>query len=80
METAASEMLKAGSFKLVGFKNRVRTPTEEMYVDLMFTVEVEEHICEVQTRAAHSTLPTPCTSPRHAAGLTRRVWHRCRCT
>ena len=43
LERAAKFVLQSAST----FKNRVANPTDEGYRDLMFTVLIEGHVCEV---------------------------------
>ena len=43
LERAAKFVLQSAST----FKNRVANPTDEGYRDLMFTVLIENHVCEV---------------------------------
>ena len=43
LERAAKFVLQSAST----FKNRVANPTDEGYRDLMFTVPIEGHVCEV---------------------------------
>ena len=43
LERAAAFVLQAAST----FKNRVANPTDEGYCDLMFTVLIGGHVCEV---------------------------------
>ena len=43
LERAAKFVLQSAST----FKNRVANPTDEGYRDLMFTVPIENHVCEV---------------------------------
>ena len=48
LERAAKFVLQSAST----FKNRVANPTDEGYRDLMFTVPIENHVCEVSKRRA----------------------------
>ena len=48
LERAAKFVLQSAST----FKNRVANPTDEGYRDLMFTVLIEGHVCEVSARHA----------------------------
>ena len=62
LERAATFVLQAAST----FKNRVANPTDEGYRDLMFTVRIGGHVCEV--RAAPPSPPAPfcpaaCSAP-----------------
>ena len=53
LERAANFVLQSAST----FKNRVANPTDEGYRDLMFTVLIEEHVCEVSERHAAPLRP-----------------------
>ena len=48
LERAAKLVLQSAST----FKNRVANPTDEGYRDLMFTVLIKNHVCEVSERHA----------------------------
>ena len=63
LERAAKFVLQSAST----FKNRVANPTDEGYRDLMFTVLIENHVCEVSERHATplSCHPAP-APPSHA--------------
>jgi hypothetical protein len=63
LERAATFVLQRAST----FKNRVANPTDEGYRDLMFTVLIGGHVCEVKLRATLS--PLPCRLQHH-----RFVW------
>ena len=62
LERAATFVLQVAST----FKNRVANPTDEGYCDLMFTVLIGGHVCEV--RAA----PLPYFCP--VATASREIW------
>jgi hypothetical protein len=53
LERAAKLVLQSAST----FKNRVANPTDEGYRDLMFTVLIEGHVCEVTERLATPLRP-----------------------
>ena len=53
LERAANFVLQSAST----FKNRVANPTDEGYRDLMFTVLIEGHVCEVSERHAAPLRP-----------------------
>ena len=53
LERAANFVLQSAST----FKNRVANPTDEGYRDLMFTVLIEGHVCEVTKRLAARRRP-----------------------
>ena len=55
LERAAKFVLQSAST----FKNRVANPTDEGYRDLMFTVLIGNHVCEV------SSAPLPCRLQHH---------------
>ena len=55
LERAANFVLQKAST----FKNRVAYPTDEGYRDLMFTVLIGDHVCEV------SSAPLPCRLQHH---------------
>ena len=38
------------------FKNHIREPTPELYIDCMFTIEIAGHVCEVQLHLAEMML------------------------
>ena len=57
LERAATFVLQAAST----FKNRVANPTDEGYRDLMFTVLVSGHVCEVSA----ALFPLPCRLQDH---------------
>ena len=56
LERAAKFVLQSAST----FKNRVANPTDEGYRDLMFTVLIEGHVCEVSARHAAPRRPFCC--------------------
>lgn len=57
LERAAKFVLQSAST----FKNRVANPTDEGYRDLMFTVLIERHVCEVSKCLAAPSPPLlPC--------------------
>ena len=61
LERAATFVLQSAST----FKNRVANPTDEGYRDLMFTVLIEGHVCEVSERHAAPSPPLlPCRLQR----------------
>jgi len=47
LEEAANFLLQ-GAKKVCSFKNRIANPTAEGYRDLLFTVLIADHVCEVQ--------------------------------
>ena len=64
LERAAKFVLQSAST----FKNRVANPTDEGYRDLMFTVLIERHVCEVSERLAaprRPFCPATCSTPPH---------------
>ena len=66
LERAANFVLQSAST----FKNRVANPTDEGYRDLMFTVLIEDHVCEVSKRHAAPLRPfcsAACSAPRRFA-------------
>ena len=66
LERAAKFVLQSAST----FKNRVANPTDEGYRDLMFTVLIERHVCEVTERHAaprRPFCPAACSAPPHFA-------------
>ena len=67
LEFATAEGLeRAANFVLqeaITFKNRVADPTEEGYRDLMFTVLIEGHVCEVTERLATPLRPFTALPP-----------------
>ena len=66
LERAAKFVLQSAST----FKNRVANPTDEGYRDLMFTVLIENHVCEVTKRLAvprRPFCPAACSTPRRFA-------------
>ena len=63
LERAAKFVLQSAST----FKNRVANPTDEGYRDLMFTVLIEEHVCEVTKRLAAPSPPPCCPAACSAA-------------
>ena len=65
LERAAKFVLQSAST----FKNRVANPTDEGYRDLMFTVPIEGHVCEVTKRLAAPLRPFAALPPaaRHTA-------------
>ena len=67
LERAANFVLQSAST----FKNRVANPTDEGYRDLMFTVPIEGHVCEVSKR--HAAPRRPFAAPPPAAQHT--AWH-----
>ena len=67
LERAAKFVLQSAST----FKNRVANPTDEGYRDLMFTVPIEGHVCEVSKR--HAAPRRPFAAPPPAAQHT--AWH-----
>ena len=61
LERAAKFVLQSAST----FKNRVANPTDEGHRDLMFTVLIEGHVCEVSERHAAPSPPLlPCRLQR----------------
>ena len=63
LERAATFVLQAGST----FKNRVANPTDEGYRDLMFTVLIGGHVCEVSAVPPSPLCPAACsTTASHA--------------
>ena len=58
LERAAAFVLQAAST----FKNRVAKPTDEGYRDLMFTVLIGGHVCEVSSVPPSPFCPTACIS------------------
>ena len=64
LERAAKFVLKAAST----FKNRVANPTDEGYRDLMFTVLIGGHVCEV------FAAPPPRLLPCRPAAHNRFAW------
>ena len=61
LERAAKFVLQSAST----FKNRVANPTDEGYRDLMCTVLIEGHVCEVTKRLAVPSPPLlPCRLQR----------------
>ena len=66
LERAAKFVLQSAST----FKNRVANPTDEGYRDLMFTVLIENHVCEVSERHAaprRPFCPAACSAPHRFA-------------
>ena len=66
LERAAKFVLQSAST----FKNRVANPTDEGYRDLMFTVLIENHVCEVTKRHAaprRPFCPAACSAAPHFA-------------
>ena len=59
LERAAKFVLQSAST----FKNRVANPTDEGYRDLMFTVLIENHVCEVSERHAAPLRPFAALPP-----------------
>ena len=59
LERAAKFVLQSAST----FKNRVANPTDEGYRDLMFTVLIERHVCEVTKRLAAPRRPFAALPP-----------------
>ena len=59
LERAAKFVLQSAST----FKNRVANPTDEGYRDLMFTVRIENHVCEVTKRLAAPRRPFAALPP-----------------
>ena len=59
LERAAKFVLQSAST----FKNRVANPTDEGYRDLMFTVLIEGHVCEVTERLATPLRPFAALPP-----------------
>ena len=60
LERAATFVLQAAST----FKNRVANPTDEGYRDLMFTVLIGGHVCEVFAAPAPPPVALPpCSAP-----------------
>ena len=59
LERAAKFVLQSAST----FKNRVANPTDEGYRDLMFTVLIEGHVCEVTERLATPLRPFTALPP-----------------
>ena len=80
LERAAKFVLQSAST----FKNRVANPTDEGYRDLMFTVLIEGHVCEVSKRHAaplRPFCPAACSAPHRfawdvgaVAGWQERGW------
>tara|TARA_B100000768_G_C11226409_1_gene352999 strand:- start:313 stop:630 length:318 start_codon:yes stop_codon:yes gene_type:complete len=58
LERAAAFVLQAAST----FKNRVAKPTDEGYRDLMFTVLIGGHVCEVSSALPSPFCPAACIS------------------
>ena len=67
LERAATFVLQAAST----FKNRVANPTDEGYRDLMFTVLVGGHVCEVSGHIPRTSHTSPLL-PRRKHGLGER--------
>ena len=67
LERAAAFVLQAAST----FKNRVANPTDEGYRDLMFTVLVGGHVCEVSGHIPRTSHTSPLL-PRRKHGLGER--------
>ena len=76
LERAAKFVLQSAST----FKNRVANPTDEGYRDLMFTVLIEGHVCEVTKRHAAPLRPIAAPPPAahhttlHGMGGAGRGW------
>ena len=64
LERAAAFVLQAAST----FKNRVAKPTDEGYRDLMFTVLIGGHVCEVSAAPPSPLCPAAC-SPTASHGV-----------
>ncbi len=65
LERAATFVLQRAST----FKNRVANPTDEGYRDLMFTVLISGHMCEVSSAPPSSFCPAACsTTLSHGMG------------
>ena len=58
LERAATFVLQAAST----FKNRVANPTDEGYRDLMFTVLIGGHVCEVSAAPLPALCPAACSA------------------
>ena len=58
LERAATFVLQAAST----FKNRVANPTDEGYRDLMFTVLIGGHVCEVSAAPPSPVCPAACSA------------------
>ena len=58
LERAATFVLQAAST----FKNRVANPTDEGYRDLMFTVLIGGHVCEVSAVPPPPLCPAACSA------------------
>ena len=69
LERAAKFVLQSAST----FKNRVANPTDEGYRDLMFTVLIEGHVCEVSAR--HAAPSPPLLLPCRLQRTTPHTWH-----
>ena len=65
LERAATFVLQAAST----FKNRVANPTDEGYRDLMFTVLIGGHVCEVFTAPPPACCPAAHTTAMHGGEL-----------
>ena len=72
LERAAKFVLQSAST----FKNRVANPTDEGYRDLMFTVLIEGHVCEVSARHAAPSPPLllPCRLQRPTPHTLHGMW------
>ena len=70
LERAAKFVLQSAST----FKNRLANPTDEGYRDLMFTVLIEGHVCEVSERHAAPRRPFRPTACSAAHGLAYGMW------
>ena len=71
LERAAKFVLQSAST----FKNRVANPTDEGYRDLMFTVLIENHVCEVsKRRAAPLGAPFAALPPAAHHGALHGMW------
>jgi putative heme iron utilization protein len=67
LERAATFVLQAAST----FKNRVANPTDEGYRDLMFTVRIGGHVCEVRTAPPSPAAFLLCPSAAQSADVER---------
>jgi hypothetical protein len=78
LEFATAQGLKrAAKFVLQSastFENRVANPTDEGYRDLMFTVLIEGHVCEVSERLAAPRRPFCCPAACSAPHRTLLAW------
>ena len=70
LERAAKFVLQSAST----FKNRVANPTDEGYRDLMFTVPIEGHVCEVTKRLAAPLRPFAALPPAAHHTAVHGMW------